>query len=278
MSLTSAGSKALDMSSEQLVWMARAGYASRGVVYLIIGLFALFAAIGSGEAQGSKGALEKLMSQPAGAILIVAMIIGLIGYVVWRLIQAIGDADRHGTDIKGLAIRGGLLVSALTYTALAIFAATQLGIVTGSSDSGSGGGGFARTVAGFVGSQWVATGLSIIFLGIGIAHWYKALSGKFKDHFAASEDKMKIISPISAIGLCARGTVFFILAFLLFYRGLTAGEEGGATPGMKDALKFIQDLPMGDILLGAMAIGIGLFALYSFCEAVWRKVDVEEGT
>ncbi len=279
MSLTSAGSKALDMSSEQLVWMARGGYASRGVVYLIIGLFAMLAAIGSGEAQGSKGALEKLMSQPAGAILIAAMIIGLIGYVVWRLIQAIGDADRHGTDIKGLAIRGGLLVSALTYTALAIFAATQLGIVTGSSDSGSGGGGgFAQTVAGFIGSQWVATGLSIIFVGVGIAHWYKALTGKFKDHFAASEDKMKIIAPISAIGLCARGTVFFILAFMLFYRGLTAGEEGGSTPGMKDALKFIQNLPMGDVLLGVMSIGIALFALYSFCEAVWRKVDVEEGT
>ncbi|MBG20453.1 MAG: hypothetical protein CML31_10950 [Rhizobiales bacterium] len=279
MSLSSAGSKALDMSSDQLVWMARAGYASRGVVYLIIGFFALLAAIGSGEAQGSKGALEKLMSQPAGAILIVAMIIGLIGYVVWRLIQAIGDADQHGTDAKGLAIRGGLLVSALTYTALAIFAATQLGIVTGSSDSGSGGGGggFAQTVGGFIGSQWVATGLSIIFVCVGIAHWYKALTGKFKEHFAASEDKMKIITPISTIGLCARGTVFFILAFMLFYRGLTAGEEGGSTPGMKDALKFIQELPMGDILLGAMAVGIGLFALYSFCEAIWRKVDVEEG-
>lgn len=264
------------MSSEQLVWMARAGYASRGVVYLIIGFFALLAAIDSGEAQGSKGALDKLMSQPAGSILIVAMIIGLVGYVLWRLIQAIGDADQHGTDAKGLAVRGGLLVSALTYTFLAIFAASQLGIFTGSSDSGSGG--VAQTVAGFIGSQWVATGLSIIFVGVGIAHWYKALKGKFKDHFAASEDKMKIITPISTIGLCARGTVFFILAFLLFYRGLTAGEDAGSTPGMKDALKFIQELPMGNALLAAMAIGIVLFALYSLCEAIWRKVDVDEGT
>ena len=275
MNVSNVGRGARHLSKDQLVWLARAGYASRGVVYLIIGVFALFAAIGSGETQGSKGALEKLMSQPAGTILIVAMIVGLIGYIVWRLIQAIGDADNHGTSVKGLIVRASLLVSAATYTTLAIFAAAQLGVLSGGGEGS--GGGVAETLAGFVGSQWVATGLSVIFVGIGIAHWYKALTGKFKKYFAASADKVAIIAPISVVGLCARGTIFWILAFMLFYRGLTAGEEGGSTPGIKDALNFIQDLPLGDVLLGVMAVGIAIFAVYSFCEAIWREVDIEEG-
>lgn len=54
------------------------------------------------------------------------MLAGLVGYVVWRAIQGLADADDHGHSAKGLAIRGGLLVSAVSHSVLAYWVARLL--------------------------------------------------------------------------------------------------------------------------------------------------------
>ena len=48
------------------------------------------------------------------------------------------------------------------------------------------------------------------------------------------------------------------------------------TPGVEDALSFVQGLPFGGILLGAMGVGLMAFALYSILEAIWRRINVED--
>ncbi|POF29401.1 DUF1206 domain-containing protein [Roseibium marinum] len=250
--------------------LARAGYTSRGVVYLIIGALACFAAVGAAETTNTKGALQHLLSQPFGHALLGALVAGLFGYVVWRLVQAIFDADDHGHSLKALTIRAGLLVSAFTYATLAVYALSRMGVFS----SGSSGGGVAQTLSGFLGSGTVAIGLAGIFVGVGGAHCWKAIRMKFEDHLQAREETMRILRPIAVLGLLARGIVFFILAFLLFYRGLSAGDGGGGPPDIEDALRFTQELPMGWLILAVMGGGIVLFAVYSFCEAYWRRVSV----
>ncbi|WP_299813429.1 DUF1206 domain-containing protein [uncultured Roseibium sp.] len=252
--------------------LARAGYTSRGVVYLIIGVLACFAAVGAAETTNTKGALQHLLSQPFGHALLGALVAGLFGYVVWRLVQAIFDADDHGHSLKALTIRAGLLASAFTYATLAVYALSRMGVFSGGSSGG--GGGVAQTLSGFIGSRTVAIGMAAIFVGVGGAHCWKAVTMKFEDHLQAGEETMRILRPISVIGLLARGIVFFILAFLLFYRGLSAGDGGGGPPDIEDALRFMQELPMGWLILTVMGAGIVLFAVYSFCEAYWRRVNV----
>lgn len=264
--------RAVNEAGEQIGWLARAGYASRGVVYLIIGSFAALAAIGGGRAEGSKGALQTLLDQPAGTVLVGILLIGLIGYVAWRLIQAIGDTDRHGTSPKGLAIRAGLLASAATYATLALYAASRIGLFSGGG-SGSGGGA-AQFIAGLVGSRTAAWLLAVVLLGVGIAHCWKAVTAKFEKHFRAERETMRRLRPIARAGLIARGSIFFVLAFLLIYRGVTAGDDGGSPPGIEDALRFVQQLPFGNGLLAIMGVGLMLFAAYSFAEAWWRRVRI----
>lgn len=251
--------------------LARMGYSARGVIYLIVGIFAVLAAIGSGEEKGSKDALHTLLAQPFGAILVWLLIAGLAGYVIWRLVQAVLDSDDHGTGPKALAIRGGLLVSALTYGALAVYALSLMGILS-SGGSGGGKGKVADYLAGFVGSAAVSLGLAIIVLGVACAHFWKAYKRKYAHHIDCNAAPMGLVDPVSIIGLTARGLVFVVIAVMFYYRFLSA-EDSSAEPGLKSALQFVQGLPFGGFLLSVLGLGLIAFSAYSFAEASWRRIN-----
>jgi len=121
-----------------LTLLARGGYAARGLVYLIIGVLALLAARGSGQPADSHDSLEALLAQPFGHFLVGLVVVGLIAFAAWRILQAIRDVDDHGSKPKGLVIRAGLLVGGITYGALAFFALGLL--ISGLRQSGGSGG------------------------------------------------------------------------------------------------------------------------------------------
>lgn len=253
--------------------LARMGYGARGLVYLIIGIFALLAAIGGGEKKGSKDALRTLLEQPFGEAIVWLMVAGLAGYVIWRLVQAFLDPDGHGTDPKGLAIRAGLLVSAFTYSTIALFALSLLGVLAGGDGGGGSGGSLANAVATVVGQHYVSLGLAIAVFGVACAHAWKAVRRKYADHFDAGPDAMAIIDPVSITGLLARGFVLAVIAFLFLLRFLNA-EGAEDRPGLEEALNYVQSLPAGAFLLAATGIGLIAFAAYSAIEARWRRIRV----
>jgi hypothetical protein len=80
---------------------ARTGYAARGLIYTVISFFAILAAIGSGEEMGSREALQTILGSAAGDASALILLVAMVSYVVWRLIQSIFDTDRHGLGLKG---------------------------------------------------------------------------------------------------------------------------------------------------------------------------------
>ena len=111
--------------SRNLHFIARAGYAARGIIYLIVGALAALAALGrGGETTDSRGALSEVMGAPFGKFLLIMIALGLLGYAAWRLVQALLDPDHHGTEAKGIVIRVALAVSAVIHVGLAFFAAS----------------------------------------------------------------------------------------------------------------------------------------------------------
>lgn len=123
-------------NGETFKWVAQAGYAARGIVFFLVAALAIFSGFSSHEAD-TKPALNALLEQPLGRIWVGALAIGLFGFVCWRVVQSLSDADGHGAGGKGLAIRAALLGSAVTYLGLATYALTH-SIGLGSGGSGSG--------------------------------------------------------------------------------------------------------------------------------------------
>lgn len=250
--------------------LAQLGYSARGVIYLVIGGLAVMTAMGegNGETTGSKGAITTILEQPFGNIMLTILVIGLAGYVLWRLVQAIKDTDHHGQSGKGLAIRGGLLVSAITHTALAIWT-VQL-MLGDSSDSGSGNQSWLSTTPGLI----ILGIAGVAVIGAGIAHIIKGWSARFEKYMDIPHDKQQWAKPLCQFGLIARGVVFCMIGVFLIRSAMRTGS--GDIEGTEEALNTLASSAYGPWLLGIVAAGLVAFGIYGFLEAMYRRINMPE--
>ena len=80
-------------------WLARAGFAARGVIYSIVGVLAIKLALGDGgKTTNQQGALKTIAHQPFGTVMLAAVAVGLGGYALWRLVRAAIGHGPEGTD------------------------------------------------------------------------------------------------------------------------------------------------------------------------------------
>lgn len=271
-------------AGRSIQWVARIGYAARGAVYLIIGSLALLAALGSGgKTAGSRGALQSLQDEPYGQVLLIAAGLGLACYAVWRGIQTVLDPSDHGSDAKGLAIRGGLGVSALTHAFLAIYAISLVlgwGFGPIGGGSGSGGSGSVQSWSGrllaWPGGRWVLGAAALLVVVAGVAQILRGARKKYRRHLRLDANKQKWVDPVCQAGLYAKGFVFCVVGTMLAVAAWQHDQyEAG---GFGKGLSALRQQPFGRILLGVVALGLLAFGVYSFIEAAYRRVGVESST
>src|SRR5689334_18720456 len=107
--------------------LARFGYATKGAVYILIGALAVLTALSvGGQVTDTRGAFRAIYAQPLGIALLGAVALGLAAYAVWRVTQAVVDAEGKGSDLKGIAIRIGYASSGLIHAGLAVSAVRLL--------------------------------------------------------------------------------------------------------------------------------------------------------
>lgn len=258
---------------DAITLLARAGYGARGVIYLLVGGLAALAAFGQGgQTTDSQGALVRLLVAPLGNIMIGAMVVGLLGFALWRGIQAIKDTDHHGTTAKGLLIRSGLLISAISHALLAVFAARlifALGSSSGGSDSGAAG--TAAWLMGHSYGRWLVAAVGVALAGAGVAHGVKAIKTQFDRHFDMPTQVQYWAYPICRFGLVIRGLVFLIVgAFFIIAAYKLDPDEAG---GIAEVFNTLRRQAFGQSLLAFVAIGLFAFGIYSWLEAVYRRIE-----
>jgi hypothetical protein len=255
--------------------MARLGHAARGVVYCLVGGLALLAAIGSGgQTGGSASALRTLLGQPFGRILLGAIALGMAGFAAWRFVEAITDADRRGTEWKGLAIRGGHLIGGVIALGLAASAAgLALGRGGGSGDDSA-----ARDWTAWLMAQplgpWLVGLVGLGVAGAGIAFAIKAWRGKVTEHLACSADVARWAVPMGRLGFAARGIVFLVIGGFLVAAALHS--RAAQARGLGGALDALAAQPFGWILLAVTAAGLFAFGAFSIVEARYRHIDAPD--
>ncbi len=262
--------------SEWIERFARFGYAAKGFVYALVGVLALQAALTrGGKITDPKGVLYEIFQQPFGQILLSLVTIGLLGYAMWRFLQAFKDVDNKGSSAKGLLERFSFAISGVIYCG---FAFTAIKLLSGAEQ----GGGkpsdqstqhwTARFLSQPFGEWLVGLG-GVIFVGSGFYYFYKAFTGKFRQELNMrnmSRQEEKWVMLAGRLGLSARGVIFVMIGWFLMKAAYQSdADEAHAIPG---TLEVLLKQPYGVVLLGVMAVGLLIYGLYMGVQARYRRI------
>jgi hypothetical protein len=250
-------------------WLARSGYAARGIVYVLVSGLALYSSVGGGGNPDSKSALQAVLEQPLGRIWLGLIAVGLLGFIAWRLTQALANADGHPDTLKGYGVRFGLLVSALVYSSLAVYAASMALSIGGSSGSD----GEAQLSSWLIEQpfgRYLIAGVGIAVVGAGIAQIIKGVGHGYRKYLTIPSTAGTAIDWICVYGLSARGVVFLITGVFFIYAAFAADPDQAG--GIAEALAWVRQLPFGAILYAVAALGLLAFGIYGFVEAAYRRI------
>jgi len=260
--------------------LARTGFVARGVTYGVIGGIALALALGAGAAHAApnqQGALGLIAGAPLGRVALVVVCVGLLGYALWKLSQALFGSGPEGGGSPKLKDRISNGASGVVY--LVFFAVAVRILLGGSGGGGSGGGGSgspSHTTAGVLGWPGGAAIVAIAggaFIAICAYQIYDALSGGFAENAKVgemSERERDAYLTVGRVGLCARSIVFGIVGYFLLQAAISYNPRDAV--GIDGVLARVHGEPLGTFLLALVAAGLLVFACYSLFEARYRRL------
>lgn len=251
--------------------LARLGYASIGVVYMIVGAFAAAAGLGRGgsSSPGHEDAFALILRQPFGKVALGAIALGLTGYTLWRFLSAFTDSEQRGSDAKGFAIRAASMGRGLVY---AVFAVEVIRTISRGGGGGSGGEQQARhwtaTIMDKPFGQWLVglAGLGVVAYGAYqlYAAWDAKLSKRLRLGEMDDRVRRKVVA-VSRFGIGARGVVFFVVGGSLVIAAVKHNPQ--AAHGASGALGVLPQPVLVFVGIGLIAYGV-----YALVNARYRRI------
>jgi hypothetical protein len=253
--------------------LARAGFAAKGIVYLLLGGLALLFALGhGGRLTDIRGVETFVLRTTYGRPLLAAIGLGLGLYAAWRFLEAFADANRKGRSKGAIATRAMSAVSGIVYSLLAVDA-LRLALGAGGG-AGSGAADLPRTLVTGELAAWGALLVAAGLIAYGVEQFGRAVSGRLSDglnlrHVQRDIGRWPI--HVSRIGLAGRAVVLVLLGVVLG-RAATTSPEAAARADTGDSLRLLAALPTGEWLLVAVAAGLMAYGVFQLVQARYRSI------
>jgi hypothetical protein len=240
----------------RLTMLTRLGFAARAVLYLVIAMLV----ITGGRAEDPAGAL-RYVGQGGGRILLLMMMLGLVAYGIWRLLDAAFNIERHAGDGPGTAERlgaagSGLIHLFLGWQAFRLSRGAEAAAATDAQDS-------ARSLLTLPGGALLLAVGGLILVCAGGFQLVKAWKASFLDTLEPGIANKAWVQWTGRAGYAARGLVFLLIGAFVAAAGLD--ERASEAGGMAEALAWLSD-PWDKVV----AAGLFAFGLFSLVEARFR--------
>jgi hypothetical protein len=251
--------------------LARWGLLSKGALYVLIGAVAADVAIGgSGRLRDRNGALTATADLPLGRLLVVAVGVGLLGYAIWRFLEAVLGRPLESGENLGWPRRIGYLGLAAWY--LGLFAVAVSALVGAQASAGQEDRLTARVLELPLG-RWLVAAVGLGILGAGAFNLWRGATRSFLERLRI--EKMSDVEQtgftfLGVVGHLARGVVFGLIGFFLVRAAWQYDAEEAV--GLDGALAKVLRADHGSMLLAVVAGGLLLYGLYCFAGARYRVV------
>ena len=258
------------MGKDKLGWaipVMRAGYGGRGVVYLAVAGASLYSIWRGGEAKDTSSTLGWLENSWAGSLVLVLIVLGMVSYAVWRVIDSVFDLEDYGTDAKGLVARAGMLVTGALHLAVGGLAASLL--LGGGSGDGSTIRDSVAMVMGWPFGRWLVALVALVIIGAGAYYLKKGWGNEYREHLRASRFTTRF-NPVLKAGVMAHGTVIAVIGLLFLFAAWQANPSRAGGTG--EAFDWLSGQAYGQALVTGLCVGLAGFAVFCFVNAAYRIV------
>jgi uncharacterized protein DUF1206 len=251
--------------------VTRIGFGAKGIVTILVGVLALrFALRRGGQITGQEGAVELVLREPFGRLMLAALAAGLAAYAVWMFVAAFVDPERKGESFQGIAERLGFFATGAGYTLLAL---TAFNLLLGRKGAGVLD---LQHVIATVLTPHVGRGLvglaGVIVMTAGVLQLRLGITGRFRKLLRSG------MSSFERLATGVSGTVGYVtLGILSLIAGWSLVEvaveyDSSEASGWSEALWLLSGIGQGRWLLAAAALGLICYGLYFILQVRYRRL------
>jgi uncharacterized protein DUF1206 len=258
-----------------LVTAARLGWVAKGVVYALIGVLAVPIALqgagsdrsgaGTGEASQT-GAVTEIAQTSFGSVALWVIALGLVLYVIWRLITIALPAENSA---RVWVTRAGYLASALVYSALAWSAVSFALHKQGAAESDDAKvERYTRELMGVAVGRWLVGAIGVALLAIGIYFVARGLRANFRDELepgAVGPFSHESIVTLGRVGWVGRGVVMLLVGWFIVRAAIAFRPD--EAKGIDGALRQATGSTLGALLVGLAAVALVVYGLFCVVSA-----------
>ena len=259
----------LEEGATWIVRFGRLGYIVEGAVYIIVGILATEAALGTGgRTTDIKGAFQTIGTAPFGLVALTVVAVGLFGYAAWRIVSSITDAERTTVKPTSFMMRLADFVEGMAYGSFGIWVAQYLLRDHVSVDDQTPH--MTNRMLQYPGGRWIVIAFGLCILVYAMYQFHSAVRRKFlyRLDLSGAKHARRWVERLGGFGVGARASVFAMIGILI----IRAGWEYDPTKagGIEKSLDVIANQPAGSVMFALVAIGLIAYGILQIVTARYR--------